>query len=99
MYVHTHAGALEMYVACINVHQFVLCLFRHDGGSFNMAIFNMDLTSVVELGKDANGHLSITSVHCDAQIGDENIQFHGGARYSRTEILREKRRGDTDAVI
>lgn len=72
---------------------FVLCVFRHDGGSFDMAIFNMDVTSVVELGKDPDGHLSVTSVSCDAQVGDVNIQFHGGARYSRTEGCRETRRG------
>lgn len=53
----------------------------HDGGSFDMAIFNMDLTSVVELGKDTGGHLSVTSVSCDAQVGDVNIQFHGGASW------------------
>ncbi|KAM9350475.1 bactericidal permeability-increasing protein [Symphorus nematophorus] len=53
----------------------------HDGGSFNMAIFNVDVTSVVELGKDPDGHLSITSVSCDAHIGDINMQFHGGASW------------------
>lgn len=53
----------------------------HDGGSFDMAIFNMDVTSVVELGKDPDGHLSVTSVSCDAQVGDVNIQFHGGASW------------------
>ncbi|XP_029291756.1 lipopolysaccharide-binding protein [Cottoperca gobio] len=50
----------------------------HDGGTFDLAIFTMDVTSVVELGKDANGHLSVTSVSCDAQVADVDIQFHGG---------------------
>ncbi|XP_034733728.1 lipopolysaccharide-binding protein [Etheostoma cragini] len=59
----------------------------HDGGSFNMAIFNMDVTSVVELGKDANGHLSVTSVHCDAHIGDEKIKFHGGAGWIIQQLV------------
>ncbi|XP_044066356.1 lipopolysaccharide-binding protein [Siniperca chuatsi] len=53
----------------------------HDRGSFNMAIFSVDVTSVVTLGKDPDGHLSVTSVSCDAHIGDVDIQFHGGASW------------------
>lgn len=53
----------------------------HDGGSFDMAIFSLNVISVVELGKDADGHLSVTSVSCDAQVGDVDIQFHGGASW------------------
>ncbi|XP_008287474.1 bactericidal permeability-increasing protein [Stegastes partitus] len=53
----------------------------HDGGSFNMAIFSVDVTSVVQLGRDSNGHLSITSMSCDAVVGDVDIQFHGGASW------------------
>uniref|UniRef100_UPI0037E7917B bactericidal permeability-increasing protein n=1 Tax=Semicossyphus pulcher TaxID=241346 RepID=UPI0037E7917B len=53
----------------------------HDHGSFNMAIFSVDVTSVVNLGKDSNGHLSVTSVSCDARVGDVDIQFHGGASW------------------
>ncbi|XP_041859111.1 bactericidal permeability-increasing protein [Melanotaenia boesemani] len=51
----------------------------HDGGSFDMAIFNLALTSAVELGRDAKGHLSVTSISCDAQIGDLGVKFYGGA--------------------
>uniref|UniRef100_A0AAQ6A8D3 Bactericidal permeability-increasing protein n=1 Tax=Amphiprion ocellaris TaxID=80972 RepID=A0AAQ6A8D3_AMPOC len=58
----------------------------HDGGSFDMVMFGVDVTSVVELGKAPDGHLSITSISCDALVGDVNIHFHGGARYSRKEI-------------
>ncbi|KAM8863431.1 bactericidal permeability-increasing protein isoform 2-T3 [Spinachia spinachia] len=53
----------------------------HDGGSFNMALFKLDVTSEVALGKDATGRLSVTSVHCDARLGDVDIQFHGGASW------------------
>uniref|UniRef100_A0A8C2WH40 Bactericidal permeability-increasing protein n=1 Tax=Cyclopterus lumpus TaxID=8103 RepID=A0A8C2WH40_CYCLU len=53
----------------------------HDGGSFDMAIFNMDVSSVVELGKDADGHLSVASVHCEAQVGNVDMQFRGGASW------------------
>ncbi|XP_069549914.1 bactericidal permeability-increasing protein [Brachyistius frenatus] len=52
-----------------------------DGGQFDMAIFSMDVTSVVELGRDPDGHLSVSSVSCDAQVGDVDIQFHGGASW------------------
>ncbi|XP_034000697.1 lipopolysaccharide-binding protein [Trematomus bernacchii] len=53
----------------------------HDRGSFNMAIFGLDVTSVVGLGKDPDGHLSVTSVSCDAQVGELDIQFEGGASW------------------
>lgn len=49
-----------------------------------MAIFNVDVTSVVQLG-EADGHLSVSSISCDAQVEDVDIEFHGGARYSRAE--------------
>ncbi|XP_074500892.1 bactericidal permeability-increasing protein-like [Sebastes fasciatus] len=53
----------------------------HDGGSFTMAIFSLDVTSAVEMGKDADGHLSVTSQHCDARVGDVDVQFRGGASW------------------
>lgn len=53
----------------------------HDGGTFDMAIFNVDVTSVVQLGKEADGHLSVSSISCDAQVGDVDIEFHGGASF------------------
>lgn len=53
----------------------------HDGGSFEMAIFGVNVTSVVGLGKDSDGHLSITSISCDALVGDVDIRFHGGGSW------------------
>ncbi|XP_014195169.1 lipopolysaccharide-binding protein [Haplochromis burtoni] len=53
----------------------------NDGGTFDMAIFNVDVTSVVQLGKEADGHLSVSSISCDAQVGDVDIEFHGGASF------------------
>ncbi|KAM4563538.1 bactericidal permeability-increasing protein isoform 1-T2 [Odontesthes bonariensis] len=53
----------------------------HDSGSFDMAIFNLRVTSVAELGRDANGHLSVTSVSCNAQVGNVDVQFRGGASW------------------
>ncbi|XP_067383397.1 bactericidal permeability-increasing protein-like isoform X3 [Channa argus] len=49
-----------------------------DRGSFNMAVFNLNVVSVMELGKDPNDHLSVSSVRCDAEVGDVDIQFYGG---------------------
>ncbi|XP_067095584.1 bactericidal permeability-increasing protein-like [Osmerus mordax] len=52
--------------------------FIHVGGSFDLAAFNVGVTSEVRLG-DNEGHLSISSETCSAEIGDVNINFHGGA--------------------
>ncbi|KAM7404456.1 hypothetical protein PAMP_011801 [Pampus punctatissimus] len=53
----------------------------HDGGSFNIALFNVDVDSVIKLGKDPDGHMSVTSVSCNAHIGTVNVQVHGGASW------------------
>ncbi|PWA30980.1 hypothetical protein CCH79_00010581, partial [Gambusia affinis] len=62
----------------------------HDSGSFNMAIFNIDVTSDVQLGSDAGGHLSVSSINCKASVGDVAIQFSGGARYRETPPKQNK---------
>lgn len=69
---------------------FFLYMFSHDGGSFDMAIFSVDVTSVVELGKDADGRLSVTSAACDAKVEDLDLEIHGGARYSRKKADTSK---------
>lgn len=51
-----------------------------------MAIFTVSLTSVVQLGRDPNGHPSVSNVSCDAQVGDMDIQFHGGAGYKKNRM-------------
>ncbi|XP_074537985.1 bactericidal permeability-increasing protein [Halichoeres trimaculatus] len=52
-----------------------------DHGSFQMALFNVDVTSVVNLGKDPDGHLMVTSGGCAARVGDINIHLQGGASW------------------
>ncbi|XP_041711937.1 bactericidal permeability-increasing protein [Coregonus clupeaformis] len=52
-----------------------------DGGSFDLAVFNVDVTSVVQLGSDYSGHISISSENCDARISKASITFHGGASF------------------
>lgn len=64
-----------------------------------MALFNVDVTSVVSLGEEPVGHLSVTSVSCEAQVGNVDIQFHGGARYGITEGERETAGGDAEVEI
>ncbi|XP_017273135.1 bactericidal permeability-increasing protein [Kryptolebias marmoratus] len=51
----------------------------HDSGSFEMAIYSINLTSAVQLGRDPNGQLSVSSVGCGALVGDVDVWFHGGA--------------------
>uniref|UniRef100_A0A3Q3Q580 Bactericidal permeability-increasing protein n=1 Tax=Monopterus albus TaxID=43700 RepID=A0A3Q3Q580_MONAL len=53
-------------------------------GSFDLAASMVDVTSVVELGKDAGGRLSVSSGSCNAKIGDVDIALYGGA----SEILQ-----------
>ncbi|KAM6977728.1 bactericidal permeability-increasing protein [Aplochiton taeniatus] len=53
----------------------------YDDGWFNLAIFNMDMSSVVQVGSDYAGRLSITSMYCDANIEKAKINFHGGASW------------------
>lgn len=84
-------GYLNECSAASTCTAFLLCIFRHDGGTFDMAVFGVDVTSVVELGKDPNGHLSVTSVNCEAQIADVDLKFYGGARYRIKEEERNKK--------
>ncbi|XP_048048696.1 bactericidal permeability-increasing protein [Megalobrama amblycephala] len=52
----------------------------HDDGSFDLAVYNVQIYTLLQLGDDA-GRLSITTVSCSADIGDVDIQFHGGASF------------------
>lgn len=58
-----------------------------------MALFNVDVTTVVKLGKDAEGRLSVTGVGCDAKLEDLNLQLHGAARYRREEEAQTDKQG------
>ncbi|XP_073702322.1 bactericidal permeability-increasing protein [Garra rufa] len=50
----------------------------HDGGSFDLAVYNIKIQTLLELGDDA-GRLSITTISCSNDIGGVHIQFYGGA--------------------
>ncbi|XP_057714387.1 bactericidal permeability-increasing protein [Corythoichthys intestinalis] len=60
------------------------CWFIHRGGSFDMALFGVDLVSIVQLGRDTDGHLSLTSVNCTAETGNVDLHFYG----ERSWVLR-----------
>ncbi|XP_028265965.1 lipopolysaccharide-binding protein [Parambassis ranga] len=53
----------------------------HDSGSFQAAIISVDVTSVLELGRDPDGHLSVDSASCDAHVGNVDVEFYGGASF------------------
>ncbi|XP_061527323.1 bactericidal permeability-increasing protein [Phycodurus eques] len=53
------------------------CGFVHGGGSFDMASFGVGLVSVVKLGRDSGGHLSLTGVNCNAQVDHVDVRFYG----------------------
>lgn len=45
-----------------------------------MALFNVDVTTVVQLGEDADGRLSVTAVQCLAKVGSIDVQLNGQFR-------------------
>lgn len=76
--------------------------FIHYGGTFNLALFDVSVMSVVGLGKDADGHLNVTSDNCSAQVGDVMIQFYGGASWIINRFVKhykERIRGELEAKI
>lgn len=64
-----------------------------------MALFNVDVTTVVKLGKDAEGHLSVTAVGCDAKFEGLDLQLHGAARYRREEEAQRDKQGGRGARV
>lgn len=38
---------------------------------------------MVRLGREADGHPFVTSVGCQAHVGDLDLHFYGGSRYDR----------------
>ncbi|RXN06643.1 lipopolysaccharide-binding -like isoform X2 [Labeo rohita] len=58
---------------------------NHDGGSLDLAVYNIKIQTLLELGDDT-GRVSITTVSCSDGIGGVNIQFHGGARSGTIDV-------------
>ncbi|XP_048873650.1 bactericidal permeability-increasing protein [Brienomyrus brachyistius] len=52
--------------------------FIKDGGTFDLAVFNVGLSTVIQLGSDGQGHLSVASAQCDSSIKGIDVSFHGG---------------------
>lgn len=51
----------------------------HDSGTFEMAVFDLSLLSVLTVDRDSGGRLSVSTVSCEADIESVNLQFYGGA--------------------
>ncbi|KAG7332265.1 hypothetical protein KOW79_004099 [Hemibagrus wyckioides] len=52
----------------------------HDGGWFDMALFTINLNTLLEF-ENTEEHLSITTAMCNADVGGVQINFHGGASF------------------
>ncbi|XP_051915833.1 bactericidal permeability-increasing protein [Hippocampus zosterae] len=74
------------------------CGFVHGGGSFDMALFGVDVVSIVQLGRDAGGRLSLTSVNCNAQLGDLNTHFYGNRSWLLSHF-KKNLRGQIENMI
>lgn len=87
---------LDDHIICFYLF---ICLFfvdyRHDGGTFRIAIFDVAVTFVVRLGREVNGHPFVASVSCEADVGGLDMQFYGGARYDRKSRLIAVTKPDT----
>uniref|UniRef100_A0A8C7YK89 Bactericidal permeability-increasing protein n=1 Tax=Oryzias sinensis TaxID=183150 RepID=A0A8C7YK89_9TELE len=78
----------------------------HESGSFDMAIFGVDVTSVVKLEGKADGHLSVSSIICDGEVQDVDIRLYGGfswifqpfVHYMKGHIIEEIRKNICPAV-
>uniref|UniRef100_A0A8C6WUR2 Bactericidal permeability-increasing protein n=1 Tax=Neogobius melanostomus TaxID=47308 RepID=A0A8C6WUR2_9GOBI len=55
--------------------------FIHDGGTFDMAVFDLSLRSVLTVNRDSGGRLSVFSVSCEADIESVDLRFYGGASW------------------
>ncbi|XP_030641111.1 bactericidal permeability-increasing protein-like [Chanos chanos] len=53
----------------------------HDGGWFELAVFDILLKSTLQLGSDYGARLSVTALFCQAEVGNVDINFHGGASF------------------
>ncbi|XP_023669181.2 bactericidal permeability-increasing protein [Paramormyrops kingsleyae] len=55
--------------------------FIKDGGTFDLAVINVGLSTVIQLGSDEKGHLSVANVQCSSSIGGIDASFHGGGSF------------------
>uniref|UniRef100_A0A3B3RZ78 Bactericidal permeability-increasing protein n=1 Tax=Paramormyrops kingsleyae TaxID=1676925 RepID=A0A3B3RZ78_9TELE len=55
--------------------------FIKDGGTFDLAVINVGLSTVIQLGSDGKGHLSVANVQCSSSIGGIDASFHGGGSF------------------
>ncbi|XP_062855587.1 bactericidal permeability-increasing protein [Trichomycterus rosablanca] len=58
----------------------------HDGGWFELAVFNADLSTVLQVGSDER-RLSVSTLICSAGVEDVQLNFHGGASFIINELV------------
>nr|XP_055071342.1 bactericidal permeability-increasing protein-like [Misgurnus anguillicaudatus]XP_055071343.1 bactericidal permeability-increasing protein-like [Misgurnus anguillicaudatus] len=51
----------------------------HDGGSFDLAVHNININLLLLFSDDESGRLFISSVSCTDDVGGVDVTFHGGA--------------------
>ncbi|KAG9270191.1 bactericidal permeability-increasing protein-like [Astyanax mexicanus] len=52
----------------------------HDSGWFEIAVYTVNLNTVLQLGSDEE-RLSISTIMCSADVGSVQVNFHGGASF------------------
>lgn len=57
-------------------------LLSHDGGTFDLALFDVTVSTLVQMGSDYQARLSVECLSCRAQIVNMDMNFHGGARWA-----------------
>ncbi|XP_029690122.1 bactericidal permeability-increasing protein [Takifugu rubripes] len=73
-----------------------------DGGTFQMIVFDTDVTFAVQLGRGVGGHPFVTSVNCEAHVGGVDMQFRGGASWIFQPFVskyRDRVRGEIEDKI
>lgn len=55
--------------------------FIHDGGTFDLAVFDLSVRFVLTVSRDSGGRLSMSSVSCDADVQSVDLRFYGGASW------------------
>ncbi|XP_077192157.1 bactericidal permeability-increasing protein-like [Paroedura picta] len=53
-------------------------MFGPDGGTMDIKVLRMSLSTLLGLGKEIRGQPRVWAARCRATIGDINLKFHGG---------------------
>ncbi|KAJ8367148.1 hypothetical protein AAFF_G00330650 [Aldrovandia affinis] len=53
-------------------------LLIRDSGTFELGVYNVEVSLLLELGRDPAGRPSVSCLQCDPHIGGTQVNFHGG---------------------